>query len=259
MLSTVKLLNRIILPQNINTDPDSGSDRVSLQRRQHENTFGISSDPLLHFAVAMAALIHDMGHLGLTNKQLIRLQTPEAIKYEGRCVAEQHSILMSREIVMDPKFAELRSCMFGNNPADISRYRKFLFNTVLATDICDKELRLMRQERWAKAFGAEQPECRPGNKEDCDRRATIVLDHIIQASDVAHTMQHWQIYIRFNKRLYQELYSKFVIGQNDEDPRKNWYKGEIGFFDFYIVSTEETSSKKFEFTRVTFKWSHRLS
>jgi hypothetical protein len=25
------------------------------------------------------------------------------------------------------------------------------------------------------------------------RKATIVLEHIIQASDVAHTMQHWYV------------------------------------------------------------------
>ena len=38
-----------------------------------------------------------------------------------------------------------------------------------------------------------------GNDEhDLDRKATIVIEHIIQASDVSHTMQHWHVYQRWN-------------------------------------------------------------
>ena len=32
------------------------------------------------------------------------------------------------------------------------------------------------------------------SEEDRNRKATIVLEHIIQASDVSHTMQHWHVY-----------------------------------------------------------------
>jgi hypothetical protein len=35
-------------------------------------------------------------------------------------------------------------------------------------------------------------------KADADVRATIVIEHIIQASDVSHTMQHWHIYLVSN-------------------------------------------------------------
>ena len=56
----------------------------------------------------------------------------------------------------------------------------------LLVDIFDKELNDLRKMRWHKAF-----ETSAGSKDD-DLRATIVMEHIIQASDVAHTMQHWQ-------------------------------------------------------------------
>lgn len=59
---------------------------------------------------------------------------------------------------------------------------------VLATDIFDKELNDLRKSRWNRAFSGDQDEMHN------ELRATIVIEHIIQASDVSHTMQHWHIY-----------------------------------------------------------------
>jgi hypothetical protein len=64
-----------------------------------------------------------------------------------------------------------------------------------------------------------------------DRKATIVIEHLIQASDVVIHMQHWHIYRKWNARLFEELY-RAVGGRSDKDPSEFWYKGEIGFFDF---------------------------
>lgn len=53
-------------------------------------------------------------------------------------------------------------------------------------------------------------------------------------------MQHWHVYQKFNKRLFEERYlawSKGVAGEND--PSKGWYKGEIWFFNNYIIPTAE--------------------
>ena len=58
----------------------------------------------------------------------------------------------------------------------------------MATDIMDKDLKMLRNNRWDAAFdSAQSPE------EDAsvsrNRKATIVIEHLIQASDVSHTMQ----------------------------------------------------------------------
>ena len=63
----------------------------------------------------------------------------------------------------------------------------------------------------------------------------IQIEHIIQASDVSHTMQHWHVYRKWNERLFQEVYKAYKEGRMDKDPSEGWYKGEIGFFDFYII------------------------
>lgn len=91
---------------------------------------------------------------------------------------------------------------------------------VLATDIFDTELSNLRKERWSKAFSEQ------GNAADTnDARATIVIEHIMQASDVAHTMQHWHIYQRFNKRLFEEIYVAYRSGRCEMNPVEFWYEG----------------------------------
>ena len=39
--------------------------------------------------------------------------------------------------------------------------------------------------------------------DDRNRKATIVIEHLIQASDVSHTMQHWEVYISWNEKLFE--------------------------------------------------------
>lgn len=53
-------------------------------------------------------------------------------------------------------------------------------------DIIDKTLNQARKSRWQKAFAEDSEE----NRSDAvNRKATIVIEHLIQASDVSHTMQ----------------------------------------------------------------------
>jgi len=67
-----------------------------------------------------------------------------------------------------------------------------------------------------------------------NRKATIVIEHLIQAADVAHTMQHWHIYRKWNTRLFEEMYSAFQAGRMEKDPSDFWFEGELGFFDHYV-------------------------
>ena len=66
-------------------------------------------------------------------------------------------------------------------------------------------------------------------------KGTIIIEHLIQASDVAHTMQHWHIYTKWNEKLFEELYRAYTVGRATTDPSLNWYKGELAFFDYYII------------------------
>jgi hypothetical protein len=69
----------------------------------------------------------------------------------------------------------------------------------MAIGICDKELQDLRKTRWETGF-SENP-VDENAEDDEDRKATIVIEHLIQASDVSHTMQHKQIYKQWNEKI----------------------------------------------------------
>ena len=100
----------------------------------------------------------------------------------------------------------------------------------------DKDLKALRNARWEKAFSKTKMGSKVDSASDAiNRKATIVIEHLIQASDVSHTMQHWSIYIKWNRRLFGEMYKAYKEGRAANDPSESWYKGEIGFYDFYII------------------------
>ena len=110
--------------------------------------------------------------------------------------------------------------------------RQLVVNSVMATDIFDKDLGLLRKKRWEDAFNNESNEAA---RTQVHRKATIVIEHLIQASDVSHTMQHWHVYQKWNERLFEEMYLGYKAGLLENDPSVNWYAGEMGFFDNYII------------------------
>jgi hypothetical protein len=53
----------------------------------------------------------------------------------------------------------------------------------------------------------------------------IVVEHIIQSADGAHTMQYWQVYTKWNEGLSQEMYLAYEDGRSEKDPSEGWYRG----------------------------------
>jgi hypothetical protein len=117
---------------------------------------------------------------------------------------------------------------------EMHRFRQLVVNSVMATDIMDRDLKALRDGRWGKAFQESPISLEPGS-DTVNRKATIAIEHLIQASDIAHTMQHWHIYREWNERLFEEMYKAYLNGRAEKDPSEFWYQGEIGFFDFYII------------------------
>jgi class 3 adenylate cyclase len=229
MMSVSKLLSRIVAPDEV---LHGNGMKAGLEAHLHDHTYGITSDPLTQFSVVLAALIHDVDHSGVSNFQLIKEKAKIANVFRNKSVAEQNSIVLSWDRLMESRFTALRSCIYSD-PDELKRFRQLLVNTVLATDIFDKELQTIRKVRWDKAFAniVQQKD----EDDDVNRKATIVIEHLIQASDVAHTMQHWHIYQKWNERLFAEMTVAYQNDRMGKDPGELWYKGELGFFDNYII------------------------
>ena len=93
----------------------------------------------------------------------------------------------------------------------------------------DKDLLAVRNNKWKKAFDSPA-------ESTSDLKVTIVVEHIIQAADVAHTMQHWHVYQKWNERLFVEMRTAYEAGRGPAtDPADGWYEGELWFFDNYVI------------------------
>jgi hypothetical protein len=227
-MSMSKLLERVVNPDDIDYDGES----AAIASHVHNYTYGITSDPLTQFAVVFCALIHDVDHTGVSNGQLIKENAHIATLYKNKSVAEQNSIDLTWDLLMSEEYSALRSCIYTDE-MEFKRFRQLVVNTVLATDIFDKELSALRKNRWTKAF--KEVSLAESSTDAANRKATIVIEHLIQASDVSHTMQHWEIYLKWNERLFHEMYLSYQSGRTEADPSQGWYKGELWFFDNYVI------------------------
>lgn len=254
-MSASKLMNKVSSrdgdsrsSSTTNGDEEKKSDKsdtaISRQRETSLffSTFGISSDPLAQLAVVFAALVHDVDHTGVPNTILIGENPELAFKYNNKSVAENHSIMVAWSVLMEPGFENLRACMFGTDE-DRDRFRQLLINVIIATDIADHERKQKEQARWQRAFEGfshwsdewDDKKEAELSRVDVSLKATVVLEQIVLASDVAHTMQHWLTFMKWNERLYRELWAAYAHGRATKDPTVGWYEGQIGFFDGYII------------------------
>ena len=231
-MSVAKLLGRVVTPEIASNQGESVADlrvRSQMAAQIHDFTHGLTSDPLASLALVFTALIHDVDHQGVSNVQLAKEQPELAEYYRNKSVAEQNSLDIAWDLLMADRFKKMRKYIFETQ-AELLRFRQLIVNMVLATDIFDKDFNQLRKDRWQRAFHEDVPD-----SVTKDLRATIVLEHIIQASDVAHTMQHWHIYQKWNRRLFEEMLIAFKAGRMGSDPRTFWYKGELAFFDNYVI------------------------
>ena len=204
-------------------------------------TSDLTNDPLAQFAVVYSALIHDVDHTGANNAQLIKENSSLAVQYNNKSPAENHSIDLAWSTLMLPDYQDLLDCLCPST-RELERLKQLITDAVLATDIFDEDLIRNRNTRWQQVFGTPNDgdgSDGPDNATDPENidnlRVMIVLDHLIQASDVAHTMQHWHVYIKWNERLFWEMSDAYRQGRLGKDPADFWYDGELGFFDKYVI------------------------
>jgi 3'5'-cyclic nucleotide phosphodiesterase len=194
--SVQKLLNRVVMADR---ERDGPNQRNFFASR-------IASDPLTQFAIVFSALIHDVDHTGVTNGQLIKDNAAIANLYKNKSIAEQNSCDLAWELLLDPGYRDLHHCIFGNE-TEFKRFRQLIVNVVLATDIFDQGMKDMRNSRWEKAFHPQEDSPAQSEEDEFNLKGTIALEHIMQASDVSHTMQHWHVYTKWNERLFEETYT----------------------------------------------------
>ena len=132
-------MNRIIMSESQEWD-------LPLVKERHVATFGIASDPLTHFVVVLAVVVHDVGHPGVPNSELVSSEHELATTYGSQSETERHSTNIAMKTLKN--YPDLEEQIYST-PHECERFRQLLSNSVLATDIAGSD----SARRWSKAFG----------------------------------------------------------------------------------------------------------
>eukprot|EP00977_Amphora_coffeiformis_P018149 scaffold6242_cov168-Amphora_coffeaeformis.AAC.1 len=232
-----KFLKRIVSPDLSDDELAKMKDNKKLASRLHVYTHGINSDPVTLFAILFSAIIHDVVSASLDwtlepKSCMYIFLTVSTTPYRIiRVYRTSNSRLKTQGLGSDTETkVSLNKTRWMWHGTSSWTATFVVVNVVLATDIFDPELNDLRKKRWNQAFS----ECGPSTETN-NARATVVIEHIMQASDVCHTMQHWHVYKRFNQKLFEELMVAYRQGRCAANPTDFWYEGELKFFDNYNI------------------------
>ena len=141
VISVNKLMDLLLNGQDMN-----------IPKNERPSTFGFKDDPLMQLALLFAALIHDVGHQGIPNRQLSMENDVLAIQYNDQSIAEHRSLYIGFFELLKPEYKDLRDAVFPEID-DYRRFRKAVVNLVLTTDIASPERTQLVKSKWKEAFG----------------------------------------------------------------------------------------------------------
>ncbi len=137
---------------------------------------------------------------------------------------------------MKPAYEDLRTCLFQSQE-DLKLFRSLIVKCVMATDIWDKEQGASRDSQWSDILSLvnDGPKGDVSEEQLATEKAILVAEHLIQVSDVSHTLQDFNVFTKWNKLLFKEMFLGYKAGRANNDPSKNWYESELKFFDTHVI------------------------
>lgn len=271
--SSNKLVSMVMTQKDKKSDvglPEMPEDGGRNPFAARAKTYGLVKDKQLQFAMVFAALIHDAGHIGLTNSSMVCSNHERALMYNDMSVNEQHSLSVAFRIFHEKEFNEVRKLIF--NGCNYTRFRKFVIKMVLATDIFDVERCEFVNNRWDKVFELEKEQNSmrrikrrysiSGRLEDYQQHASAsdwkslltlgcndkancknpvgcakkfaIMELLIRVADIAANMQSWPVFIRWMERIFLEQIINERSSKNRQKMIAKWYDMQTGFLNAFV-------------------------
>ena len=241
LMSVLKLLSRISKPKG------GVEESVDLKCAR---SYGLACDPMVSFACLLAALVHDVDHPGVPNHVFQKESPAMSDLYGHVSVSEQNSFDLSWKLLMDDRFSKLRQAIYKTQQ-EKARFRMIFLNACMATDLFDEKRQRSYLDRWERTFGETKKAGKHRGNQNCDiingtnpnnddtherkLRATLVMEDLIRASNISHAMQHFQVFRKWNIKLFLESKNAYVSGRTNKDPAEFWYQQELDFFDQTVI------------------------
>ena len=85
----------------------------------------------------------------------------------------------------------------------------------------------------------------PSNRDESKMalRHSVVIETMLNVADVAHSMQSWELFVFWNRKLFEELYDAFKSGRSINNPANGWYENQLFFYKIYVIPLAEKMQK----------------
>jgi len=190
---------------------------------------GIDSNPFVRFITVFSALIHDVGHLGMPNAQLVDDKHCLTKVYRNSFL-ERQSLQIGLGIFIED-FPDLSTMVLRMCP----EFVHLVTSAVLATDVSSQERQKEIKDRFERVTTTPD-----GNVSEFEKTQAVV-EQILLLADVGHCTQGYDIFLDWNAFFFMECLTNFKAGHGP-DPRAGWFKGQISFIEFYIIPLAERCS-----------------
>eukprot|EP00971_Amphidinium_carterae_P117944 2336573-Amphidinium_carterae.1 len=201
---------------------------------------------LEQFSMLVAAVCHDVGHIGFNNAFLTEVQHELAVRYNDRAPLENMHCCKTFEILAQPR-VNVFSHVSKEQYADV---RKLIIDVILHTDIAQhnhlvKELELL-YEMNSRVF----------QKTDVDRlteeevellsssaNKKLILKVLLHAADLSNPTKPWKIAAAWANRVLDEYFLQgdeeklrgLPVGMLNDRTKVNKPSSQIGFIEFIIA------------------------
>ena len=149
-------------------------------------------------ALLFAALIHDIGHLGVSNDWLIHENHDLALLYSDQSVAEMHSLACGFEIL---NRADHDICA-GFTSEERRTFRAVVIDLVLSTNISDYDRQRFLQQKLDTVMMLKSEDGYADMSTSMSRLS--ILNLVIRAADVGASMQDVETSRIWSKRFFLE-------------------------------------------------------
>lgn len=176
--------------------------------------------PLTQFVLVYVALVHDTGSNDIQ---------------EARLVTAEKSFRRAWSLFLEPAFRDLRRCICRSRQ-DFDFFRRLLGKSIVAVSIKTSGAIKDQAETLIDSPSMENP---PPSIENqvASRKAMSILETLLQVSDGSYALQHYPVFVKWNKLLFKEVYGRYKLeaekddNKTKEDPSVGWYVRELESFD----------------------------
>jgi hypothetical protein len=207
------------------------------------------------FAVLLAAISHDLGHLGVNNQYLMEISHELALKYNDRSPLENMHCATLFQIVSDPAcnvWAQVEKDLY-------KEMRKVIINAILHTDVI-KHNEMMKELVMLYTMDSEAFDMRRTDPDNLEPSAEVLQQHtqlavncMVHCSDVGNPMKPWELARRLAYLCVDEFFAQGDLEKeagipvqmlNDRD-KVNRPNSQIGFIEFVIAPMAEAVVRLF--------------